>query len=91
MYKGRPSYGNILICCTKAGGVNVATHLVDLMVVLRIILEYLELLLVLECPRQIIGTELLPPLFAINEPVRATWLAPVVEGLVSLSLEGLAI
>lgn len=44
------------------------TYLISLVVVLRIVLENLRLLGVLERADQFIGSELLPPLLAFNEP-----------------------
>lgn len=38
------------------------------MVVLRIELEHLRLLLVVESARQVVSAELFPPLFALDEP-----------------------
>lgn len=65
------------------------TYLVGFVVVLRIVLEHLRLLLVVECPWQIICTEVLPPFFAINKPTasngvstprkRSCW--PILSGL----------
>ena len=44
-------------------------YIVCLVVVLRVIFEYLGFLLVLECPRQIICTKVLPPFLTVHEPV----------------------
>ena len=52
------------------------THLVRLVVVLMVIFKHLRLLLVVECPRQLICSKLFPPFFAVNEPANATELAP---------------
>jgi hypothetical protein len=47
-----------------------ALYLVRLVVVLRIKLEHIRLLLVVESANQIVSAELFPPLLTINEPKR---------------------
>jgi len=41
-------------------------------VILRVVLEDLGLLLVVEVPYKIVHLELFPPFFAINEPARTS-------------------
>jgi hypothetical protein len=47
----------------------VATHLVGLVIVLRVVLKHVWPLLVVERLGQVVCSKILPPFFAINEPV----------------------